>query len=54
MHGRHGEYPQGPNMDYAVTGYAHLGDKLIIIDQTGLLPIWVEGEICWVSTKYAE
>lgn len=42
----------GPGTQYSIVGVARKGDKLVQANETGWLPVLVDGVVQWISEKY--
>lgn len=42
----------GPGTQYGIVGVARKGDKLVQANETGWLPVLVDGVVRWISEKY--
>ena len=44
----------GPGKQYGIVGVARKGDKLVQANETGWLPVLVDGAVRWISEKYVQ
>lgn len=44
----------GPGTQYSIVGVARKGDKLVQANETGWLPVLVDGVVRWISEKYVK
>lgn len=44
----------GPGTQYGIVGVARKGDKLVQANETGWLPVLVDGVVRWISEKYVK
>lgn len=42
----------GPGMQYSIVGVARKNDKLVQANETGWVPVLVDGAVRWISEKY--
>ena len=42
----------GPGTQYGIVGVARNGDKLVQANETGWVPVLVDGVVRWISEKY--